>query len=120
MSSRSWTSSTSSSALGDLALALHVLRVAHPLLLCVARTLRLAGALGDFRSQPVAWRPPRAALRVLVGPLAVDHEDLPDLLHRVRLQPLADRLQPHVASVALAARRSHLDSFVRLEQAVDS
>jgi hypothetical protein len=68
--------------------------------------------------------PARAGTRVPVLDLllrifAVQHEDFPDLLHGVRLQPVAERLEPHVARIALARGGAHLDELVGLERAVD-
>jgi hypothetical protein len=51
--------------------------------------------------------------------LPVDHQDLADLLHGVRLEPRADRLHPRPAGIAVIGRRAHLDERVRLERAVD-
>ena len=51
--------------------------------------------------------------------LPKDHEHLPDLLHRVRRQPLADRREPCVAVRPFGGRGAHLDQLVRLEGAVD-
>ena len=56
---------------------------------------------------------------LLLRALPPDDEDLPDLLHRMRLEPVADRLQPHVAGIALAGRGPDLDELVRLQGAVD-
>jgi hypothetical protein len=47
------------------------------------------------------------------------HEHLPDLLHRMRLEPPADRLQPRRARLAVVAEGAHLDQLVGLERAVD-
>jgi hypothetical protein len=55
----------------------------------------------------------------LVEILAVDHEHLPDSLHRLRLQPLADLLHPQLAGVSIVRGRADLDQLMRLQRPVD-
>ena len=55
----------------------------------------------------------------LVEILAVNDQDLPDLLHRLGLQPLADLLHPQLACVAIVGRRADLDQLMRLQGPID-
>jgi len=56
---------------------------------------------------------------VTIRVLPVHHQDLPDLLHRMGFQLLADRLHPDVPRVAVVGRGAHLDELVRLQSPVD-
>jgi hypothetical protein len=105
----------------DLPLALHVLDVPHALLARVARALRLPAPLAHhLRTNAGSRRRLRAHLLArFLGLFAIEDEDLPDLLHRMRLEALADGLEPDVALLALRGRGPHLDQLVGLQRPVD-
>src|SRR4051794_13853209 len=54
----------------------------------------------------------------LGGPLAIDHEDLADVLYRLRAEALTDLVEPHLALFALALR-TDLDQLVTAQTNVD-
>jgi hypothetical protein len=62
---------------------------------------------------------PHDSLFVYFRVLPKNDENLADLLHRMRIELLAERFHPDVARVAVLGRRAHLDQLVRLERAVD-
>jgi len=108
--------------LRDLPLPHHVRDVAQPLLLGIARALRLLAARGDHlaaRSPASFFGLGSPRLPGFLGSLAVDDEHLADSLHRMRGEPLANRSEPGLAHVAVTARGAHLDELVRLEGPVD-
>jgi hypothetical protein len=53
-----------------------------------------------------------------VGILAVHDQHLPDLLHRMRRELVADLCQPRIARFAIVGGRLHLDQLVGREGAV--
>ena len=104
----------------DLALLRRIARalslaapVAHDL---AARTPWLA--IGMRLATPAARSVGRRA-GVRFRLLPVEHEHLPDLLHRMGPEPLADGLEPDVALFPRRRRGAHLDELVRRERAVD-
>src|SRR6266851_5721290 len=50
--------------------------------------------------------------------LAVEHQQLSDLLHRFGAGALAQRLERHLARVSLERRGAHLDELVRLQREI--
>jgi hypothetical protein len=53
------------------------------------------------------------------GPLAPDHQDLADLLHRYGAQSLADPREAGLPLPAVVTGHAHLDQLVGLEALVD-
>ncbi len=84
-----------------------------------SRCPRWAGCLGDgagpgplgWGLAPGGWRRRRI--------LAVDHQDPADVLHRLRSQASAHRLQHRCALVPVGAGRAYFDQFVTLETDLD-